>query len=153
MRKFLGVFLLSLVGCDTPSSAIVDNAFPDTYTVERVWWQVNYFGTPVAPGESSESERTVPGTAIVWAILGSATNPNMAVRSPGEVKLAERGDTLHLVMSAETLTGICGVNSPLSADDAAHAILIFPDELAGTYDPATCTYSGLPDAGTPDAGL
>ena len=148
MRRTALLLLGILAGCDTASMAIVDNQFADTYSVQKVFWQTTLFFMPVAPASSSEEERTVPGTAVAWAVLTSPAPASICVRSVGALALAKKGEELHIAISATSVVGICGIDGALSADDAAEVGLIFPDECSGTYDPTTCVFTPLPDAGT-----
>lgn len=147
-RAALLLMMGILWGCDTASMAVVDNQFADTFTVQRAAWETTTFFMPVAPASSSELERTVPGSAPAWALLSSPTQASIGVRSVGTLTLEKKGEELHIVISATAVVGICGVDGPLSEADAAEASLIFPDELSGTYDPTTCAFTPVPDAGT-----
>jgi hypothetical protein len=64
----------------------------------------------------------------------------IAVRSAARLVLQNRGDELHFETSAASLIGLCGVDGPLSNDDAVTAELLFPSELSGTYDQSTCMF-------------
>jgi hypothetical protein len=144
MRTLLLCALL-LCACDAASTAVVDNAFTGTFTVWRAWWQTTYFPAPVAPASSSDALRTVPGTDTAWVVLvrdwdGGTPDTFIAARSSDKLTLQDRGDALHIPVSAPALVGLCGIDGPLSNQEAATAELIFPDELSGTYDQTTCTY-------------
>ena len=144
MNRIFLVAVLALTACDTASSAVIDNQFPDTFTVTQVWWQTTQFTDRVAPMQRSDSLRTVPGTATVWALVEADPDVRLAVKSIAPLTLAERGDELRIEISPTTVTGLCGSNGALTADDADTAARIFPAELIGRYDPVTCTYVDPP---------
>ena len=160
-----------LGGCDdTPTTAVVDNAFPASPSdggglaprgtaVYKVWWITTLFASPVAPGASSEIERTVPGDDYVYALLAPGWSPSDQVSPPHLIvarsanKLAVSAhEALHIVVSDDTFIGDCAAGHPLSAADAQLVVeRIFPGALTGAYDPATCTVS-RPDGEVSDAG-
>ena len=72
----LALALLAVVGCNgDPTTVVVDNGFPaaadaaGTMTVFKVWWVTTLFPSPVAPGASSETERTIAATDFAYALL------------------------------------------------------------------------------------
>lgn len=163
----------ALVACDTetPTSAVVENAYPavpegaDPATqtvVYRAWWVATYFPEPVAGGASSAEQRSVPASEPAYAVLApgwdpaSTTPPSrlIVVKSKAALSVA-RGEVLHIAVSDQTFAGNCLAGQPLSQEDADYLTQrIFPGEFANvTYDAKTCVTTALPgdDAGI-DAG-
>jgi hypothetical protein len=143
MNRALALSLLCCAACDGPSTALVDNGFADTFTVQRAWWLTTDFDVPVAPGQSSAPLRTVPGKDVAWAVLQAPDAGFTAVRTVG-LETLEEGAELHIGINAASVLGLCGANGPLSNEDALTAERIFPAELRGTYDQSTCTYLPTP---------
>jgi hypothetical protein len=148
-HRALGLLLLlGAAACETPdpTKAVVDNAYPGT-VVYKAWWAATLFNDPVRPGESSDEQRSVPETDVVYALLAPGWDPEsgsppvklIAVKSKTAIS-APRGDTLHIVFSDQTFAGNCAVGQPLSQEDADFITQrIFPGELANaTYDARTC---------------
>jgi hypothetical protein len=161
--------LATLGGCDdTPTTAVVENAFPVAadaasssapMSVYRAWWVTTLFSNAVAPGASSETERTVPALDYAYALLAPGWSPSdggiprrlIAVRSAAKVGVAVHG-VLRLVVSDDTFVGDCAAGRPLDDADARLIVeRIFPAAFAGaTYDPATCaTSAAAADASAP----
>jgi hypothetical protein len=139
---------LSLAACDgTPTTAAVTNAYPTT-TVFKVWWVATLFATPVAPGDSSEIERTIPGDDYAYALLAPGWLPGqspppaqlVAVRSATTLSAAEH-QRFTIEVSDDRFVGDCASGSLISADEASLIVeRIFPGDFAGvSYDPTTCT--------------
>ena len=80
MRTVLLSALL-LCACDAASTAVVDNAFADTFTVWRAWWQTTYFPAPVAPSSSSEALDLLE----LLRAVGAPTEVRCDSRAPGAV--------------------------------------------------------------------
>jgi hypothetical protein len=174
--RHLGIVFALLIGApgcgtETPTEAIVVNSYPSLpdggagfhgITVYRAWWETTLFRAPVAPGQKSDVERTVPGSARAYAVLAVGWDPSLPgvplalipVQSNSEL-IAARGDTLRVVVSDETFIGRCGGSKPLTQEEADLITQsIFPDEFAGVrYDASTCSAaSPAPeDSGVPDA--
>jgi hypothetical protein len=162
------VVLLAAVGCSAdPTTAVVENAYPvaataaDTMTVFKVWWVTTLFPSPVAPGASSETERTVPASDFAYALLAPGWPPDSGTRPPRLVALksaqpltAAAHELLTIAVDDGRFVGDCQAGSPLDPADAALIVgRIFPGDFAGAaYDPATCTTAPATDAGTADAG-
>jgi len=154
--------LLGAAACETPdaTSAVVDNAYPEAtrVVVYKAWWAATLFKEPVVPGASSDIERSVPESDVVYALLtpgwdpasGSPPTRLVAVRSKDKL-VASRGDTLHIVVSDATFRGSCDAREPLSQEDADFITQrIFPGDFANAvYDARSCTTTPTPDA---DAG-
>ncbi len=172
-RFAFGLLTPWLAACstETPTTAIVDNAYPSVpdgasnageVTVYKVWYGATLFRFPVAPGGESESERTELGSATAYAVLApgwapsSATAPTQFVAVESKAPLSvNRGDTLHIAVSDARFTGRCGGSAPLSQTEADFVTQrIFPAEFAGVhYDAATCrSTAALGDGGT-DAAI
>jgi hypothetical protein len=148
--------LAPLAGCDdTPTTAIVENGFPASgagssgpTTVYEVWWVTTLFPNAVAPGSTSETERTIPAADFAYALLAPGWSPAdggrparlIAARSANPLSVAVH-DVLRIVVSPATFVGDCATGPPLDADDARFIVeRIFPGDFAGVaYDPATCT--------------
>jgi hypothetical protein len=167
----LAALLLVGPGCETetPTSAVVENAFPATadagetsvnaQVIYQVWWRTTLFTAPVAPGATSEVERTVPGTDYAYALVAegwdpeSATLPTrlLALRSTDPLSVA-RGEILHISVGPSRFVGDCAAGMTLSEHDSdLITTRIFPGAFAGRrYDPATCTLTAAADAS--DAG-
>ena len=159
--------LLCWMGCEgeTPTSAVVQNSFqvvpdagnpPSGVTIYRTWYFTTAFVDPVAPGSSSDTQRTVPATDYVYAVLAPGWDPTSApapttlipVRSKAKLSVA-RGDTLMIDVSDATFDGNCARGSRLSQDDADFITQrIFPGQFASvTYDAKTCTATPVPADG------
>ena len=148
-------------GCnDDPTTVVVDNGYSTTVpaTVYRAWWVTTLFPHPVAAGESSETERTIPGNDLAYALLAPGWSPDDTTPPPRLIALRSKNqlaatthELLHIAVSDDTFTGNCDTGSTLDAEDAQLVVgRIFPGAFAGlTYDPATCT--SAPVAG--DAGV
>ena len=160
-HRALGLLLVACVAaCETPdpTKAVVENAYPVVpeggapadarVVVYKAWWAATLFGDPVAPGETSDEQRSVPETDFVYALLAPGWDPAsvapptklIAVKSKAKVS-APRGDTLRIVVSDGTFAGNCAAGQPLSQDDAeVITTRIFPGEFANlAYDARTCT--------------
>ena len=166
MRRWLPLLalLLTPTGCgtETPTEAVVTSGYAksDAITVYRVWYATTLFRDPVAPGSTSGTERTVPGSALAYAVLAVGWDPSsnekpssfVAVQSNHELSV-ERGDTLQIVVSDRTFAGRCDAGEALKQSDADFITQrIFPGEFTGMhYDASTCTATPLSDGGsTPD---
>lgn len=150
-RTLVLSLLLGAAACETPdpTSAVVDNAYPEPsqVVVYKVWWAATLFNDPVVPGASSDIQRSVPESDVVYALLapgwdpvsGSPPTKLVAVRSK-EKLVAPRGDTLHIVVSDATFTGSCDARQPLSQADADFITQrIFPGDFANVaYDAQKC---------------
>ena len=152
--RILGLALLLGVGaCETPdpTKAVVENDYPMTpgasIVVYRAWWAATLFDDPVAPGETSDEERSVPESDFVYALLApgwdpaSGSPPTRLVAMKSKQKLAAtRGDTLRIVVSDGTFAGNCAANQPLSQEDADFVTQrIFPGAFANVvYSAQTC---------------
>jgi hypothetical protein len=144
----LSLLLLLAPACDTetPTSAVVDN--DSTNTVYKAWWSTSLFATPIAASKESESERAIPATDFVYALLAPGWDPAsgpaptrlVVVRSKDPLSVV-RGDELHIHVSDATFVGNCETGPLLSQDDADFITQrIFPGDFVGVaYDAATCT--------------
>jgi hypothetical protein len=165
-----------LFACDTsdPTQAVVDNAYPappdggDPATqtvVYNAWWSVTLFSTPVGAGAESDQARAVTSTDFAYAVLAPGWDPSSTTAPTTLIPVktaallhADRGDTLHIVVSDATVVGNCAAGKPLSQADADFITQsIFPGLFSGvTYDAAKCVATPTPvDAGndaTPEAG-
>jgi hypothetical protein len=166
-RTFALALVLGVAACETPdpTSAVVDNAYPvaSGIVVYKAWWSATLFRDPVAPGASSDIERSVPESDVVYALLAPGWDPTsgspptrlVAVRSK-EKLAAPRGDTLHIVVSDATFVGNCAAKQPLSQTDADFITQrIFPGDFANTlYSAQNCApFVPAPDpGGAADAG-
>src|SRR5579884_2619742 len=96
-RLLLGTHLLLggalLVGCnDNPTTAVIENGYPSAgdagspaaTTVFRGWWVTTLFSTPVAPGATSEAERTIPGSDDAYVLIAPGWTPESA-GPPGQL--------------------------------------------------------------------
>ncbi len=168
-RTIALALLLGVAACETPdpTKAVVDNAYPTTpgasLVVYRVWWSATLFNEPVAPGSSSDEQRSVPESDFAYALLAqgwdpaSSTPPTQLIAVKSKAKLtAPRGDTLHIVVSDVTFAGNCGARQPLSQEDADFITQrIFPGEFKDVFYLAdTCApLVPAPPRGAPlDAG-
>jgi hypothetical protein len=150
--------------CSTsdPTQAVVDNGYPAlpdggdpaTQTVVYAsWWSVTLFSTPVPAGAESDPARAVTSTDFAYAVLAPGWDPSSTTALH-----ADRGDTLHIVVSDATVIGNCAAGKPLSQEDADFITQrIFPGLFSGvSYDAAKCVATTIPvDAGNdaaPDAG-
>jgi hypothetical protein len=172
MAMSLGVIggASAIAGCDTSDAtfSVIDNRYPappdggDPATQTAIyqgWWSVTLFTTPVAAGAESDPERAITSTETAYALLAPGWNPSsgappaklIPVMSPQELHVA-RGDTLHIVVSDDTMIGNCAAGKPLTQDQADFITgSIFPGPFAGMiYDAATCITRPIPsvDAGT-----
>ena len=172
----LGACAGAFSACNTsdPTEAVVDNGYPAppdggdpaTQTVVYAsWWSVTLFTTPVPAGAESDPARAITSTEVAYAVLAPGWDPSstMAPTTLIPVKTAaplhaERGDTLHIIVSDATVVGNCAAGRPLSQADADFITQsIFPGLFSGvTYDAAKCVATPTPvDAGndaTPEAG-
>jgi hypothetical protein len=156
-------------GCnDQPTTVMVENDYPvpsasePGMTVFKVWWVTTLLPSPVAPGETSAAERTIPASDFAYALLApgwspdSTTPPNRLIALKSAQKLTSSvHDVLTIAVSDQEFAGDCAAGSALNADDAQLIVeRVFPGEFAGvTYDPATCTAAAPTDGGpTADAG-
>jgi hypothetical protein len=168
----LSCVALFVAGCDgeAPTTASVRNDYPAPVdggapaaqnVVLRVWYATTLFASPVAPGVTSEEERTVPGEDYVYAVLAVGWDPAsgappsrvIPLRSKGRLAV-KRGDLGLVTVSPATFDGDCAAGSPLSQDDADFVTQrIFPGAFAGLlYDAATCTARApTADGGAADA--
>ena len=154
-------------GCDdTPTTAVVQNGYESaadggsaaTNAVFKVWWVTTLFPTPIAAGETSETERTIPGTDFAYALLApgwqadSGAKPAKLIAVKSTQKLsATVHDQLTIVVSDSQFAGNCAAGSTLGADDAQRIVeRIFPGDFAGVrYDPVTCSTTPVAgDGGT-----
>jgi hypothetical protein len=158
-------------GCETetPTSAIIENAYPapddagdpsKQTTVFKAWWATTLFSDPVVPGTASGTERTVPDIDFAYAVLApgwdpaSTTPPTTLIPVRSAAKLAvNRGDTLHVTISDVSFLGDCRAGKPLTQEDADFITQrIFPGDFSAVrYDPKTCTATPT-DAETTDGG-
>ena len=155
--------LLPACATESPTEAVVSDRYGESsgLSLYRVWYATTLFRDPLGPGEASAPERTVPGTAMAYAVLAvgwdpsSNATPTEFVPVQSRARLAvDRGDTLRIEVSDRTFDGRCGGSRPLSQSDADFITQrIFPAEFAGvTYDAATCTArASTNDGGTLDA--
>lgn len=167
----IGLLMPWVAACatETPTTAIVDNAYPaildgasttDVVTVYKVWYSTTLFRFPIAPGGESESERTVFGSATAYAVLAPGWDPSfatapthfVAVESTSPIAV-NRGDILHIAVSDARFTGRCGATAPLSQTEADFVTQrIFPAEFSEVhYDAATCSSTLLTGDGGSDA--
>ncbi len=165
--------LLCWTGCEseTPTGAIIQNGYPVAsdatnsspgVTIYKAWYFTTAFVDPVAPGGLSDTQRTVPATDYVYAVLAPGWDPSGAeppttlipVRSKGRLSAA-RGGILTIDVSDATFDGNCMAGSSLSQDDADFITQrIFPGQFASVaYDAKTCRATPVStDAGAPDGG-
>ena len=158
----------AFAACNTsdPTQAVVDNGYPAlpdggdpaTQTVVYAsWWSVTLFSTPVPAGAESDPARAVTSTDVAYAVLAPGWDPSSTTAPAALIPVktatslhAERGDTLHIVVSDATVIGNCAAGKPLSQEDADFITQsIFPGLFAGvTYDASTCVATPIPvDAG------
>lgn len=153
-------FMICLAACDdTPTTAVLDNAFPvapaTPVTIYKAWWITTLFSDAVPPGSSSVVQRTVPGSDHAYALLAPGWSPDdqgppprlVAVKSAAPLAVSAH-DVLHIAVD-DTFVGDCAAGSTLTADDASLIVeRIFPGAFTGaTYDPATCTTTPATGAG------
>jgi hypothetical protein len=151
------------VACETetPTTARVQNGY-DGAVVYQVWYASTLFGDAIASGDSSEEERTVPGSDYVYALLApgwdsaSSLPPSrlLALRSKGKLDVM-RGDVGLIVVSPRTFDGDCGAGGKLD-QEAADLVTqrIFPGPFAGArYDADACLAVPIADSGGPDAAV
>ena len=167
-----GSFVLLASACETetPTTAVVDNAYPtipdggDTskeVTVFKVWYTTTLFSDPVAPGAESPEQRTIPTRDTVYAILAvgwdpsSTTPPTTLLPTQSASAIAvKRGDKASISVSDATFVGNCAAGRPLTQDQADFITQrIFPGDFAGvTFDARTCASTPIPADGGSDAG-
>ena len=148
-HRALSLLLLAFAAaCETPdpTKAVVENAYSGT-VIYKAWWAATLFDAPVLPGEASDEQRSVPETDFVYALLAPGWDPDsgspparlIAVKSKQKL-VANRGDTLHIVVSNGTFAGSCDAAQPLSQEDADFITRrIFPGDFANvTYDARMC---------------
>lgn len=155
-----------LSSCDaTPTTAVVENGL--SVPIFQVWWGTTLFSSPVAPGATSEPERTVPATDFAYALIAPGWSVEerdrpsalLALKSAAPL-VAPAHHLLTIVVADDGFVGDCAAGRPLPEEDARFIVeRIFPGEFAGTiYDSSTCVATpvaadaGAPDAGVPDAG-
>jgi hypothetical protein len=159
----LALALLAVVGCNgDPTTVVVDNGFPaaadaaGTMTVFKVWWVTTLFPSPVAPGASSETERTIAATDFAYALLAPGWSPGggpparLVALASAQPLTATPHDLLTITVDDAHFVGDCAAGSTLDAADAELIVeRIFPGDFAGaTYDPSTCTTTpAVADAG------
>ncbi len=164
----LSAFWGAFCACNTsdPTQAVVDNGYPATpdggdpatqTVVYASWWSVTLFSTPVPAGAESDPARAITSTDVAYAVLAPGWDPSSTTAPTTLIPVktatplhAERGDTLHIVVSDATVVGNCAAGKPLSQDDADFITQrIFPGLFAGvTYDASTCVATPIPaDAG------
>jgi hypothetical protein len=161
---------LSLIGCnDAPTTALVENGYPaagaagggGVMIVFKAWWVTTLFPNPVAPGEDSEPERTIPSDDYAYALIapdwsgddGRAPARLIALKSRQKLS-GTAHDLLRITVSDDQFAGNCAGGEPLSAEDAQLVVeRIFPREFAHVaYDPTTCVSTPVSvDAGGGDA--
>jgi hypothetical protein len=173
-RTPLFMCVLAATACETsdPTNAVIQNAYPPVANggnaatqnvVYRGWWSVTLFANPGAAGATADPERAVASSDYAYVVLapgwdpGSTTPPTslLPMKSKAPV-VANRGDTLSIVVSDQTFSGNCKTGTPLSQDDADFiASRIFPGQFAGvTYDAAHCMATAIErDAGVDATAL
>jgi hypothetical protein len=153
---FAALLLASVAGAgcnDTPTTAQI---VAGPITVFKAWWLATLFPDPVAPGDTSASQRTIPGSDYAYALTAPGWLPDqpeqprklVVLRSRNKV-VATRHDPLAIIVTDEAFVGNCAAGAPLDADEAQRIVeRIFPAEFVGSqYDPTTCTTSLIGDAG------
>lgn len=158
-----------ILGCsNNPTTAVVENRYPVAHdggsstgtTVFKAWWVTTLFPTPVRPGATSETERTIPGSDYAYVLIAPGWVPDsdllparlIALKSISKLSATEHS-LLTIAVSDEGFAGNCAAGSTLDADDARLIVeRIFPGEFAGvTYDPATCASTpATADGSAPD---
>lgn len=168
----IAVSALGLPACDTetPTTASLKNDYPEVADggdpalrriVYKAWYASTLFLEPVAPGETSGEQRTVPSTDYVYALLAigwdpaSGTPPGRVVPLRSKAQLAvSRGNLGLIQVSPARFYGDCTAGTALSQEDADFITeRIFPGAFSGLkYDAATCTSTSVPvDGGGGDA--
>jgi hypothetical protein len=164
------VFAPFAVGCEAPTTTvIVDNDYPPSATkplvVYRAYWQAAAFDAAIAPGSSSDPQRTVPASNnTAYVVLAPGWNLTSSTPPTSFVFLQSRSgfavhldDTLRIPVDDTTFIGNCAAGSFLSQDQADFITqriftqTIFPDAEASSfrYEAATCTTTPIGDAGAP----
>ena len=158
----LAIALIAAAGCNgDPTTAVVENGYPaawraGTMTVFKVWWVTTLFPSPVAPGASSETERTIAATDFAYALLAPGWSPGggpparLVALASAQPLTATPHDLLTITVDDAHFVGDCAAGSTLDAADAELIVeRIFPGDFAGaTYDPSTCTTTpAVADAG------
>jgi hypothetical protein len=139
----LAPLALCLAACETETAttAVVDNGLPAPLEIRGLVWGPTYFADPIAAGSSSAPLRAVPETDFAYAFAAAPGTDDLVILKSKLPLTAERGTTLHVVVSDATFEGRCTVGQPLAQADAdLVADRLLPAELAGRhYDAATCT--------------
>jgi hypothetical protein len=155
------LFAWALSACEQPTSHVVlDNDYPadasNPLVVYRAYYQAVAFQDPVSPGESSDSEETVPSSIPnnAFVVLAPGWDPNGDAGPTSFVLLESRdggfgvhlNETLHIPVNDTTFAGNCDAGSQLTQDQADFIVnfvftpTIFPDAAAPfRYVAASCT--------------
>jgi hypothetical protein len=151
--RFACCCLLVACATETPTTAVVENAYTGQTAVYRTWWAASYFREPVAAGAASPEERSIPGSFAAYALLApgwdpaSPSPPTKLVALKSKTPLdAARGEMLHIEISDRTFAGNCAAGQPLSQEDADFVTTrIFPGEFVDVrYDARTCQIAAAP---------
>jgi len=135
------------------TSVVLTNEFPTSsdrpLVVYSAFWQAVSFTQPIAPGQSSAPENTVPATDnTAYVLLAPGWDPTSAEPPTSFVVMESKDgfavsfdDTLRIAVSDATFTGNCAGGSRLSQDEADFITeRVFQKTLAGfRYDAATCS--------------
>lgn len=165
-RPLGGALAIAVVlGCNAAPQTYVslDDAYPASTRPAAVvyggWWQAVSFGDPIAPGESSGLQPTVPASQnTAYVVLAPGWDPTSTTPPTAFVVLESRagyavslGDTLHIPVDDTTFAGNCAAGSRLTQEQADTITqLVFPAIFAGLrYDAATCSTTPVADAAAP----
>ncbi len=163
----LPALALGLSGCDgeTPTTVSVRNGYPavadggdpaSQTVVYRVWYASTAFVDPIAGGDTSAEQRTVPGADYVYAVLAvgwdpaSAVAPTNLIAVKSKERFSVKRGTLGLVaVSPAAFDGDCAAGSALAQADADFITdRIHPGPFTGfTYDAKTCKLTAVADGG------
>lgn len=137
MKRLALFFVLSAIACDDATMVLVDNGYGDSTLVDAVWWTTTYVPDQVPAGQESPAYRTVPGSDIAYVVL--ERGGNVFVAETTKAQTVERSNTLHIVISPDTITGDCATSTLTQAQADFITQSIFPGRFEGKiYDAATC---------------
>ncbi len=138
------------------TEVVIENGYslPAKAVVYRAFWQAVRFDAPLAPGDASDPQATVPASAnTAYALLAPGFDPGSSAQPASVIVVESRsgfavdlGSTLHITIDDVSFAGNCATGSVLTQGQADFVMQrVFASEMDGrAYDAATCTTRGAP---------